>query len=258
MFGFALAFNIGFIAVGGLLVKGGLRNIRLYSKMRNLSTSRVRSLAAGEVELKGTIAKAQEDFLISPVQRKKSALYWLTVYEWSDAGKRSGWRMMHSLFRSVPFCIADETGKIFIEAEHAFISTKNVHSVEDSRLSPEVQSAIHDYVAAFSKSADANLSFSDGRFRLEEVCISEGDEVYLLGNAIEPKIPVDIPGVQRLVIGKHDGTDLIICTENEEYVKKRYLDVALVFIALGAFLIFFGLVQVFNILDWLHFMRGFQ
>lgn len=55
MFTIALITNIGFIGAGGGIIRFGLKHIQMYYKIQNLATSKIKSLAAGEVEIKGVI-----------------------------------------------------------------------------------------------------------------------------------------------------------------------------------------------------------
>ena len=60
------------------------------------------------------------------------------------------------------------------------------------------------------------------------------------------------------MIAQMEGHDFIITNEDENELQKTYFSRMASLIISGAFLILFGVLQIFNIIDWIKFIGGFQ
>lgn len=254
--------NIGFIGIGGLIVKSGLKNLHFYNKIRNLATSKIKSLAAGEVEIKGTVTPNQKDPLLSPIKKAKCVSYNLKAYRWVRKRKSSGWELMYEKTISRPFYLSDDTGYILINPEGAKIRNDTYSTIQGNQLLPEVAGELN-RIQDSAKMPDflkklTNFSISMGRYKFDEIFIPEGESIHVMGYTVENPNSPNNPNVQRLMIAKKDKNDFIITDEKEDDLQKVYLMNAITLFIIGLFLVFFGLIQVFNIVDWINFMGGFQ
>ena len=103
MFIIPALFNFSFLGVSFLLIKSGFKQINEYHKVTNLATSKIKSLAAGEVEIKGNINYIPGKVFTSPLKKIKCVSYKFDAYEWIRRKKNSGWRRIYSKTESSPF-----------------------------------------------------------------------------------------------------------------------------------------------------------
>ena len=262
MFIFPMIINVGFIGIGGLIIKFGLKNLHFYNKVRNLATSKIKSLAAGEVEIKGTVIPNQKDPLLSPIKKAKCVSYNLKAYRWLSRSKNGGWKLMYEKTINRPFYLSDDTGCILINPEGAKIRNDTYSTIQQNQLLPEVaeelnrirdSAKIPEFLKKLSK-----FSNSMGRYKFDEIYIPEGESIYVMGYTVENPNSPNNPNVQRLMIAKKGKKDFIITDEKEDDLQKVYFLNAITLFIIGLFLVFFGLIQVFNIFDWITFMGGFQ
>jgi hypothetical protein len=258
MFVFPMIINTGFIGVGGLIIKFGLNNLHFYNKIKHLATSKIKSLAAGEVEIKGTITPNPKAPLLSPIKKTKCVSYNLKTYEWIKKSKNSNWVLIHEKTVNQPFYLSDDTGYILINPDGAMIRNDNHSTVQGNELLPEITGEL-DKNISITKTPEflKKLSKFNGRYKFKEICVPEGESIYVMGYTVENPNIINNPDVQRLMIAKKDKNDFLITDEKEEELQKIYLLNAITLLIIGLFLVFFGLIQIFNIIDWISFIGGF-
>lgn len=259
MFFLQIITSAGFIALGGFLLKAGVKNLHFYNKIKNLPTSKIKSLAAGEVEIKGTVLANEKDPLLSPITKVKCVSYNLKVYQYVKKGKHSGWELFHQKTRSRPFYLSDETGHILVNPEGAEISNDTFSRTELNELLPEIRRERGEIENPSLSTNPIKRIFTQiipGRFRYDEIYIPEEEQIYIMGYTLENKSATNNTRAQRLMIGKKEGKEYIITDEKEEEVQKKYIFNVVVLFLVGLFLIFFGIIQLFNIYDWISFLGG--
>lgn len=261
MFAGFLLVNAGLIAAGGVATLIGFKSYGWYTKLRNVATSKIQSLAAGEVEIKGTVAPNPKNPLISPVNKAKCVAYELRAYRWERRGKNSSWKLIYAKSVARPFYLTDETGYILVEPQGARVRNDTFASERSSEPLEEIRQEMHakaDEAGApdfFKKILDVATRSS---YKFEEVIIPEGEHVYIFGYTLENPQAPDNPKVQRLKIANKPGKLFLITDESEADAQRGYLLNAATFILIGLFLILFGILEILNIIDWIGFMGGFS
>ena len=262
-----------FAAAGVVILTFGFKNLKFHNKINNLATSRIKALAPGDVEVKGKVvlnkAKttdkkgkviAADDKIVSLLKKENCVYYQFTAYKWVS-GKHSRWVEICEKIESRPFYLRDETGDVLVDPKNAKLILDSIHSVEDDKLFHEVTRMMGDDPDApkkkgfIAKIADA-LRAND-RYKYEETMIVEGQEIYILGNAVENPNRNNVSEASRLLIAKSEKKDFIISNKKEKELSKSYFTKAVLLFLIGALLVFIGLVYMFNIFDWISFMGGF-
>lgn len=254
--------NVGFIGAGGLIIRFGVKNLHFYNKIRNLATSKIKSLAAGEIEIKGIVTPNQKNPLLSPIKKAKCVSYNLKAYRWVKKKKNSSWKLIYEKTINRPFYLSDDTGYILINPKGAKIRNDSYSTTQGNQLLPEVAEELNKIqnsikMPEFFKKI-IKFSNSMDRYKFDEIYIPESENIYVMGYTVENPNRPNNPNVQRLMIAKKDKKDFIITDEKEDDLQKVYLLNAITLLIIGLFLIFFGLIQIFNIVDWINFMGGFQ
>ncbi len=107
----AVAFAVGIVAGLALLVRG-MRGYLESTRVGDTATSRIESLAAGEVRVTGTVEPA-ELLLVSPLQSRRCVWYRARV---TEARERQGRTSILDDERAVGFRVRDDTGAIRVFA----------------------------------------------------------------------------------------------------------------------------------------------
>lgn len=177
--------------VGLVVIYTGAQRFLLQQKIKNIPTSKVRSVAIGLVEIFGK-AKCLED-MSSPISNVK-CVYWHLKCEYYQSGKHGGWRDFYTPTSSKLFYLDDDTGKLFIDPTSAeidipldftstgYINDKGFLGMKRKILDPKVFTYLNTNPDAFAKFNH----YSSTDLRVTEYFIAEGDPLYVLGSA-EPK-----------------------------------------------------------------------
>jgi len=212
---FALVFGL-------VLVYGGTQRFLLIQKIKNTPTSKVRSAAAGLVELFGK-AMCRET-MESPVSRAKS-VFWRLHGEYYQSGKHGGWRTIFQKASSTSFYLEDETGKMLIDPKDAeidipqdFQSTGHLSEKGFFGLIP--QAKLHPNVLALmerdSEIGGSFRSYSNHELRITESYIAEGDPLYVFGNAVPLEGTSSHVAHENLVIKKPKDAPMYISDSHEK------------------------------------------
>lgn len=273
MFEVPLAISGALALFGGFMVKKGISAWKFYSKIRNLSTSKIKSLAAGEVEIKGTVLEGKGGLLVSPVKKIPCVSYNLKCYKWVKRGKSSNWSLLYEKSESKPFYLSDETGFLLVNPEGAIVRNDTFSSEQSASVLPGISiPGLSEKISESIKEATGKepskqelegatgllkaFSATSGRYKFDEICVPKGEKVYVLGYTVESQENLG-PNVQRLAIAKVPGKDYVITDEKEEDFQGVHFANLVAFLGLGLGLVFFGLIQISNILDWTGFIGGF-
>lgn len=263
--GDTLKLSLGATVIGVLCLAGAYLELKKRQLIRDTPTSPVRSLAVGDVEVKGR-ARPVEDPPLSPLSHKEACVFVFEVEEEHEGDKGSDWHTVLQLRKGIPFEVDDGTGRVLVDAEDADLDMereRRVH-VDAGELPPEAVrtwaeesdrfdvsdadgnegliEAVDDTLSADDASQHlAETSLHDRRYT--ETVLAVDEETYVLGGA-EPREGVSsAENAEHLVIRRHEGTGQFILSDRSEaeLVGQTFTSVA-VLLALAVFLIPAGLI----------------
>ncbi|VVC03146.1 E3 Ubiquitin ligase [Candidatus Bilamarchaeum dharawalense] len=203
-----------FFLAGLGMIYGGVQRYLLEQKIKNIPTSKVRSVAVGLVEIFGK-AKCL-DSLNSPISKVK-CIYWSLKCEYYKSGKHGGWRDFYTPSTNKQFYLEDDTGKMLIDPNGAeidipsdltstgYLDDKGFLGMKRKTLDPKILDYLNnapDVLAKFK-------SHSHTELRVTESFIAEGDPLYILGSA-EPKEGASSAVQQENLIIRKGKTDQIM------------------------------------------------
>jgi hypothetical protein len=215
-------FSLFFLLMGGILAYFGMRQYFLVQKIANTPTSKVRSAAAGLVELFGK-AVCKEG-LSSPISKVR-CVYWLISAEYYDTtGERSEWRTFMTRKSDSRFFLEDDTGKMLVDPKMAqfnipadfrsagHLGQKGFLGAPQNQLDSRVLAWIE--ADASAKVAFGNMGHHE--LRVTESYIAEGDPLFVLGSA-EP-IPGSASAIksENLVVGRNNIDKILFIADSEE------------------------------------------
>jgi hypothetical protein len=216
---------------GGVVAYMGISKYLLVQKIRNTPTSKVRSAAAGLVELMG---KAKGKKLKSPIT-KNGCVFWEIVAQYYYQTKNSsGWRTFFTDTSSERFHLDDGTGRMLIEPSEAEVDLKPDFKFEGHLkdrtffgLIPQkkLDAKVIAYLKENKKAEAAFKSCSGRRFRLYEYIAVPDDKVYVLGTAMPVEGKGSSVAHENLIVkkDKHDKVMLISDSSEKDIVGKMGL-----------------------------------
>ena len=211
-----MAFFVVSAAVGGWVAWLGYKQLALKRLIENLPTSKVRSIAMGLVELKGTAQKADK-ILKAPFTNKDCLYYtWIAEERYTDKDGREHWKTIASGKEGVPFYLKDDTGKVLVDSTGATMEIPSDFEAGSGlgRDPPE-------QVLTFLKSNKIKFEGWFGinkAMRYRESRIDPGLKLYMLGNAgSRPGVAASVDHTENILIGK-GGPVFLITTKEEKSV----------------------------------------
>jgi len=212
-------------------VKGILAYLRRMS-IQNLPTAKARSAAVGMVELHGK-AKSLGEPLVSPFYGFK-CLYYAVVVEDERKGKSGSNHYTElknaRLESTAPFLLEDETGTITVDPKDAsiYILKRDMYCIGPLSKFPKDMRDFLDKKSRGEPIPDRIANFLSGmitqRYRVREFTISEGDEIYVFGNAKIPKSQPTYDVSNALVVSKGEPwQDFILADHPEEKLKGGFV-----------------------------------
>jgi len=182
--------GIGFMAITGFMflagvamIAKGLNDLKLLRLVRDTPTSDIGSMASGDVEVKGT-AKKMEDEFEAPFSGRRCLCYHYKVEEYVDQGKHSSWEEIASGSKRRPFALDDGTGAAAVDPSNADfeIEWDKVAATDGQEKPPE-------RIQGFIRSSP-NIDFEHDDFlwtgnrrRYWEKLLVPEDELYVFGEA---------------------------------------------------------------------------
>lgn len=160
------------MAVGlSILLYYAFITFRRYRYMDATATSKIRSAAQGQVELKGLGELMQNDTIISPFSGSRCIWYHCTIDKKKSSGKRTTWTNISDQLSSHLFRLVDDTGECIVDPDHAHVIPESDvtwygHDAEGRRQPPAKTGLI---------------SLSIGNFRFRERLIRPATSIYALG-----------------------------------------------------------------------------
>lgn len=255
-------------ALGLLCLLGGFGKLRKRRLIRNTPTSKIRSLAVGDVEVNGRARPLAEPAL-SPISHQRACLYEFEVEEKHEDDDGSDWKTVLEIREHVPFAIDDGTGSVPVQAEQADLHVEReerVHvdaqdpppepvrawATETGRLDGDEVDEEGGFVDAVGDSlssvtggeADQHLggtSLHDRRYTESVLAVDE--ESYVFGGAQPREGVSSSENAENLVIGPHEGTgEFIVSDRTESDLLDGLLVASAVFLALALFLVPTGIL----------------
>lgn len=261
MHGFALG-------IGGVAFYLGWRELRERQLIRNIPTSKVRSLAVGAVEVKGE-ARPADEALTSPLTGQEASIYQLEILRYNPGGEESNWNSVLEVGRRVPFEVDDGTGAVRVEPDGATLDLQLETTVEvdggdpppeglpewaeeeglldDMALQEEAEGRVSGAVAgaaesAFEGRARKHLADTSPRKRrYKETVLASGDSAYVFGGARTREGAGSTENPENLVVREHEGTGTFLVSDRSEpeLVEEKLFNTALL-LAIGTVLLAYG------------------
>lgn len=255
-----------FMLLGGAMAfRAGFQRYRERQLIRDTPTSKVRSLAVGDVEVKGS-AHPVDGPLTSPLTEQDVCIWEVEVEEKKRSGDSgSEWRTTIETGDHVPFHLDDGTGRVRVDPQEAELAIEDETEIAlDSGEEPP------DQLAAWAEEQDwlAKLGAEDAEDgdaggigetmqrkmvdrakehltepvdrdrRLTERTLHVGEETYVFGGARPRDGQASPNNPENLVIGVHEGTGKLMITDQEEaaFVEEKLVTTAVLLAAALAFI----------------------
>lgn len=221
----------------------GFERLRRRQLIVNTPTSKVRSLAVGDVEVKGQ-ARPVDEPITSPLTHTSACIYELEVQEEHEDDDGSDWVTVVEMREEVPFVVDDGTGKVRVQVSEADLDVereRRVHvdngdpppsqlaewAVEEDHLTPEEvdrareEGGYLDEVGDFFTGGDSKFeeqfaepSTHDRRYT--EWVLGVDEETYVFGGAYPREDEGSATNPENLVIERHEGTGRFIVSDKSE------------------------------------------
>src|SRR5262245_22396534 len=163
------------LATGPWLFWKGFRALRVLRLIEDTPTARIRSMAMGLVEVRGTVSARSA--VTAPFSGRPCA-YWQV--DGSVRGRsRNSWTVVHRNASGHPFFLSDETGVAMVYPQGADCRLRFGTDEECFGLMPP--SPYAEYLAKHHSIVTQVMRVGMMRFR--ERTLEEGQEVYVLGTA---------------------------------------------------------------------------
>lgn len=239
MFTLPLIINTITLIGGGLTLNSGFKYLGLYLKINNLATSKIKSLAAGEIEVGGVVTQlSQQHYKPSPLTNINSCAFEFEVTKQIKHGKKSKTVVVYKESYCQPFYLKKNNSYIYVDPTDAEIYND---SFTKKRTSEGLIENLH------------NLS-KKKKYTYKEKILPIGEEVFILGYTSILEHPPE--NVNRLKISKIKNKDFIITDEGEFNFKQRTLFASIFLFLIGTVLIFWSIIQFITILNWISYLGG--
>lgn len=169
------------LPIGILLFIHGFRKLSHKRLIENIPTSKIRSIALGLVEIKGTANPIEGTVRPSPFTAKDCIYYSFRVEEYRRQGKNSRWVTVKKGEYRPEFFVRDDTGKVLVDPAGADINVPKDFEYNSGLLNdPPV--LVKEFLKANDISHDSFLGLNK-RMRYREYLIEPDDTVYVMGTA---------------------------------------------------------------------------
>jgi len=231
--------SAGLFALGLLVLYGAVWEFRKRRMMRDTPTSKVRSLAIGNVEVKG-VAEKHEEVFESPFSGEDCVMYVYSVDTYSEGGKNSsgGWSTVEAGVKAAPFLLEDGTGSVLVDPEGAEkeLPVENSYEYEGEDENESIREYVSKRGDLFEESTgtgltgiaeiatstdfrmgDADLVGTDRKRRYQESYLPVGsEEVYVFGRAMRREDIAVPENAENLVISRNEDTPLFKISTSSE------------------------------------------
>ena len=214
-----LIYGIIALIVGIFLLITGIRKIKSYFMIKDIPTSKIRSVAIGISEIIGK--SFSKSYLKSPVTKSDCVYYKYEVKEYRRHRTKDrtyySWDQIYSTNDSIPFKIKDETGEIDINPKSAEFNVKLSGKYYQSR--PNILSGFLNINLSSLTEIDTSSKklvqtngvrfFSKVGDRMYyEYMVSSAEETYVIGTT------KNING--KLIIEKGENNNIFIISDKSE------------------------------------------
>lgn len=160
----------------------GFRTLKLKRLIENTPTSKVRSMAMGQVELKGKVVHEGDTCpLVSPFSGTPCLYYTYLIEEYRSDGKNSSWHTVESGASFDPFYFADDTGRVLVDPSGAEVDIPKV-AVFESGSGRDPNDYIREFLQKESIAYEGWFG-ANKQMRFTERFLAPNDPLYLLGTA---------------------------------------------------------------------------
>lgn len=190
-----------FMQINLLLVVGTVAGLVLFFKgfgllqrkrlIQDIPRSTVRSAALGLVELSGTANG--DSTLLSPLCQLDCLFYQITAWMLTGGDRYRHWKKVAEESLAVPFFIADDTGRMLVDAKGAELQIPPDYSEQYG----DTGSGTYGRAAAFAMESDVTVPEPVGHFlarhgisrdapvKVEERSVKAGDRLFIVGTVCE-------------------------------------------------------------------------
>lgn len=254
-----------FMLLGGVMAfRTGFQRYRERQLIRDTPTSKVRSIAVGDVEIKGTAHPVDEP-LTSPLTEEDVCIWEIEIEEKKSAEEGSTWNTVLETGDHVPFHLDDGTGRVQVDPQEADLAIEDEAEIAlDSGEEPPERLATwteaQDWWTKLGAedAEDGNdggigermqrkmverakehlTEPQDRKRRLTERTLHVGEETYVFGGARPREDQASPNNPENLVIGVHDGTGKLMITDQGEaaFAEEKLVTTAVVLAAALAFI----------------------
>lgn len=208
----------GYLCVGAAVgILGFFQGFQLRKKKKlieDIPTSTVRGIAMGLAEVKGKAGTFQKP-LTSYFAKAECVFYHYKVEEYRSSGKSGRWVTIAEYRSPEPFYLEDETGKVLVNpagAECHLRTDRNYGSGIGGRDKEAFFIGLESL--GIKPSGFAGLEKS---LRCKEIYIAPGDELYVLGTAMDnPFVASSSQGFENVCIQKEGDSFFCVSDKSEK------------------------------------------
>ncbi len=219
-----LAVTIIVLLIGAVCLLVGFSQLRKRRVIQNIPTSKIRSAAMGQVEVKGTVHSSET--YTAPLSGDPCVWYRLITRQYYPDGKGGGtWRETGREEKGRYLYLQDETGTCLLDLQGA-----------------DIEVALHKDTQPRNNGLQMGVMVHVGskRIRKEEYIITEGERLYTLANAA-PNEDAQTKEAAPLRLGK-GAAFFTVSDKSEKKLTRNLLVSSLVFTLIGAALLIYGIV----------------
>ena len=197
----------------------GLKKVTKIRRIRDLQTSKIRSIAMGLVEIRGKVVPTKT---FKSILKNECIFYeWIVeqkkIIEHEDGSTTVTYKTKYRGSKGHSFYVQDETGKVLVDAQGAELHVReSSKETAEARFSQEFPDLADFGIRDSSKKLMAGKFLIVGEgggkiYRLRERFITAGDELYVVGTA------GDNPSVEEAT-GQANVDDIMIQKGNDVYL----------------------------------------
>ena len=218
-------FGVGVMLIifGLIIFYKSLKNLKIKRLIKNVPTSKARSVAMGLAELKGKI-ESRNKTLTDPFDGKDCVYWYIHIQQYMKRGKRRTWITRHKAKKQVPFYLTDHTGSVLVNMQGA--NSKNVKRDNEYEsamfFSDDIPSKVEDYCNNENVKLRGWLG-GKKRMRFRVTYLEPNDDIYIIGSARSPNID-ETNGLKKItaVIDKSKDGIFILSDKSEKELIDDY------------------------------------
>lgn len=224
-----VAVGAGLAVVGAVVIAVGFWLRRRMMLFAGTPTSKVRSMAMGEVEVKG-VAEADPHpdgrLLTAPFTGRECIYYEVHVEERvtttdSEGRTRTRWVTRHRDDARVPFMLRDDTAAVLVDPDGGKVDVPTSFRTR-SRMGKDPPDEVVDYLRGQGVGFEGLFGINKD-MRYTEQSLPPGERLYVFGWAGDnPRVEeaTAVSGVEDVMVQKGDGP-FVISTKSEEQLVRR-------------------------------------